>query len=243
MPSRRYTYTAWLIQAVTHPIRIVLFKIFLNIKVTGKNHIRGARILQKKKDGRGVLFVVNHTSELDQLILPITIGPFSVLMPLHYVARAPRDTQYEKERWGWRAFTYQPWFLKMCGAFPVASGMKDYAHALESHATLLKKGRSLVVFPEGSVTREVFRGDAHGGVGYLIETVNPIVVPILIDGLFAMKGSSDFWKRKRKVTITVKEPFMGDETLRNDSIQNEKHAYYRDIGEQVLDRIFGSKKQ
>lgn len=233
---RVYTVTAWVIQTITQPIRAVLFSYFLNLRIIGRENIRAAYKL-KKEHRTGVLFVANHTSELDQLIIPLGVGMFSGVAPLHYVARAPKNTEYEKERWGWRAFTYEPWFLKMCGGIPVGKDLGDYERSLAEHTTLLRLGKSVVIFPEGTITREEARAKARGGVGHLVNSM-PIVVPVHITSFLGMKGGKTFWSRERQVTLHIGEPILGSEILKVVPVQERKDEYYRTVGEYLLDRVY-----
>lgn len=232
-----YTVTAWIIQTLTQPLRAVLFSRYLHLKISGKENIKKALKLRKEQ-GVGVLFVANHTSELDQLIIPIGVGMFSGLAPLHYVARAPKEPEYEKERWGWRAFTYRPWFLMMCGGVPVKKKTGDYGIALAPHIKLLKSGKSVVIFPEGTILRETVRAKSRGGVGYVVEAANPIVVPLHITSFLGMKGGKTFWSRERHITLSIGEPVVGQELQESTPVQNQKDEYYRGVGETILDRVY-----
>ena len=109
---------------------------------------------------RGVIFAANHGSELDPILVPASLNPFSAVMPIFYVAREREF--YEKD--GFSKYIYGGFWFKLWGAYPAYMGKKDYAFSLQEHIKILNAGKSLLVFPEGEKTKNGEVGNGKGGV-------------------------------------------------------------------------------
>lgn len=234
MRDRFYHISAFILQNLAWPIEVILFRKYLSLSIQNKEHLKEAYDISRKT-GRGILIVTNHTSELDQILVAASLGFLSRVSPLFYVARARKDTAYERDRWGWRAFTYRHWFLRLFGAYPIIPNQKNYAVTLKNHTELLKEGRSLVIFPEGNVTRDTFRGTPKGGLGYLVKETCPIVLPLYIDGLWKM-SSQEFWEKKRAVTVVYKKPVRAEDIVQADFSQIESE--FQEISKKIMDLVY-----
>ena len=158
------------------PGRIILH-IFFRLRVHGAEHVRAAATM---RGASGVIFAVTHVSEFDPVILLSGISPLSPLFPMQYVLAPTKH--FKNPGFGWRRYVYGPNFFSAWGAYPIVPGLHDYSKSLEKHVDLLKGGKSVCIFPTGGVGHEGEVKPAHGGVAYLAETANAIVVPVLIKG-------------------------------------------------------------
>ena len=137
--------------------------------------------LENLKDLKGsVIFVSNHTSELDPILLPASFPLFSRFLPVFYVSREP--SFYNLKRMLKRIF-YGGIFFKFWGAYPAKIGLHDYNLSLPYHIKLLEKGSSVLIFPEGDKS---FDGKLHefkGGAAFLSHRTNTPIVPVAIIGV------------------------------------------------------------
>jgi long-chain acyl-CoA synthetase len=68
------------------------------------------------------------------------------------------------------------------------------------------RGFSILVFPEGSRTRDGSLGPFRAGIGLLATNLNIPVVPMRIDGLFALKKAGKKLVKPGTVTVTIGSP-------------------------------------
>lgn len=229
-----YTISAYLLQNIAWPIETLLFKQYLSMEVKNKKNLAEAQKLAQNHK-TGVLIVSNHTSELDQILLASSLGFLSTFSPLFYIARARKDDTYERARWGWRAFTYRHWFLRLFGAYPIVPNQKDYRTTLQDHIGLLRSGKRLVIFPEGGVTRPAYRGTPRGGVGYLALEIQCIILPVEVSGILNMTAK-DFWEKKRKVHITFKQPLYSQNL--SEKFSNLGAEQYQKCAEKIMELVY-----
>jgi 1-acyl-sn-glycerol-3-phosphate acyltransferase len=124
----------------------------------------------------GVLYVSNHQSFLD----PPMVG-FSLRRPLHFMARDSLFTGGPFE-----------WLIRSLNAFPVKRGRGD-VKAMKEGLRRLKKGNCLVLFPEGTRTRDGHIGRFHSGAAMLAQRGADWIVPVLVDGAY------ECWPRSQKL--------------------------------------------
>lgn len=203
------------------PTRIVL-SIFLRLKISGTENLRNL--------GRSVIFAVNHSSELDPIVVPAALPLFSRFMPMFYTSR-------EREfygKTGFKAFFYGGFFFKIWGAYPVHVGIKNYAQSLKDHIEILerKKG-SICIFPEGRKTKDGKMREARGGVAFLVGRTETPVVPVTINNIFGITAK-DFFLRKKRVSIIFGKPMMKKEVFNPVS---PSLAGYKQASQKIMRRI------
>jgi 1-acyl-sn-glycerol-3-phosphate acyltransferase len=121
----------------------------------------------------------------------------------------------------------------MLGGYAVHSGHKNYAYSLDSHIRLLRKGQTILIYPEGKRTLDGQMNPARGGLGYMVHTTGATVVPLAINTFFNM-SASEYFLRRRKVIMTILPAMHQKELI---DIQNPTVEDYRNAGQKVLDRI------
>jgi 1-acyl-sn-glycerol-3-phosphate acyltransferase len=89
----------------------------------------------------GVIFVINHISNAD----PLAVGQF-----LAFSGRWPRflakSSLFEVPALGW--------LLRACGQIPVQRRSPAAADALAAAVSAVEAGRAVIVYPEGTITRD-----------------------------------------------------------------------------------------
>ena len=169
-------------------IRAVLFtlyKIFFHFRAYGMFRV------PKDTDERGVILAPNHASFLDPPILGISLGR--------------RVTFLAKE------YLFKNFFvgavLRGIGAYPIKSEKDDF-RSIRDLIRLLKDGKCVVVFPEGTRSRDGQMKEPEGGIGFLAAKSHAYVVPVYIRGSYDAypKGAKMF--KVRPVQAYFGEPFI-----------------------------------
>lgn len=204
-----YLYSPLALQTFIWPITRPLFRFFIRLEIHGIENLEklaftdGRRQMLKNR----IIFAVNHSSELDPILVPASLPFLSPFMPFFYTSR---ESAFYKTS-GWRQFFYGGFFFKLWGAHPVRAGRQNYEESLATHIDILDKGRSVCIFPEGRTTQDGNIGrEAHGGVAYLSWRTGALVVPVRIKGVFKMT-LRDFLCRKRWVSVTFGAPLLPSE--------------------------------
>lgn len=197
-----YAVFPWILQTLIWiPTRITL-RFFTSVKIEGWENV--------SKLPKGIIFALNHSSELDPILLPASFPFFSKFSPTFYTSREP---EFYK-RSGWRQHFYGGTFFKAWGAYPVFVGKHNYDVSLSHHIGFLKDRSSLCIFPEGQKTRDGLVQEGKGGVTYLAWKANVPIVPVYIRGVFEMT-TGDFFLRRRKITVSFSQPIFPAELFPN----------------------------
>jgi 1-acyl-sn-glycerol-3-phosphate acyltransferase len=97
-------------------------------------------------------------------------------------------------------------FMPMVGAFTVRRGAVD-RHALDQAEQVLRAGRLLCLFPEGTRSRDGVLGPAHGGAALLAAKAAVPIVPVALTGTPRIFSRRFPWLGLPRVTVTIGAPF------------------------------------
>jgi 1-acyl-sn-glycerol-3-phosphate acyltransferase len=167
-----------------------LFKLFLLLWHRLK--IRDADNIPERG---GVLLASNHASFLD----PPVVGVGYRGRPVHFMAR---DTLWNSK--------FGTWWMDHVGCIPVSRGTGDMK-ALRLTIKLLKEGKVVSMFPEGTRTEDGDLQKAKGGIGFIIEKSGCAVVPAYIDGTYKAHPKGTKFIKPCKVTITYGKPITQED--------------------------------
>jgi glycerol-3-phosphate dehydrogenase (NAD(P)+) len=157
------------------------FGIWLRLSRTGREHFRGIK--------GGLIVASNHRSFLDPFVIGVTL-PWR--RPMQYVAKV----ELFERRW-------QGWLLSRVGAFPIRRGQSDET-AMETARTVLDRGGTICIFPEGTRIRSGSLATPKRGVGRLALETGAAVVPVAVHGSEHVRRG---WRiRPRKVKLRVGRP-------------------------------------
>ncbi|MDF7826916.1 lysophospholipid acyltransferase family protein [Pontiellaceae bacterium B12227] len=167
-----------------------MFKLFLLVW-----HRLGIRGVENIPDEGGVMIASNHASYLD----PPVVGVGYRKRPVHFMAR---NTLWKPG--------FGKWWMDSVGCIPVSRGTGD-RRALTTTIKLLKEGKVVSMFPEGTRTEDGELQEAKGGVGFIIEKSKCVVVPAYIDGSYAAHAKGAKFIKPLKVTITYGKPITQED--------------------------------
>lgn len=173
---------------------------FVGIKVFGRENI---------PEKGGFLIAANHRSYLD----PVIIG-VSCPRRLNYMAKA--------ELFKNRIYAL---ILKYSLAFPVKRGSTDLS-AFKESIRRVRRGKGLLIFPEGTRQINGRFADPEPGVGFLAAKLNVPVIPAFVDG--TDKALPHGAKFIRPAVITVR---FGEH------ISVERRMPYRNTAAQIMGSI------
>jgi 1-acyl-sn-glycerol-3-phosphate acyltransferase len=155
------------------------------VRIEGENHI---------PDGGPLLVASNHTSNRD----PMVLGAY---FPHTLFAMAKR------EMYANRLFA---WFLAGCNCIPVDRGGAD-RRAVSRALHVLRLGRRLLVFVEGTRSRDGSMHRAEAGIGFLARKSGAPILPVAISGTDG-HGERRGILRRREILVSYGEPFVADLT-------------------------------
>jgi 1-acyl-sn-glycerol-3-phosphate acyltransferase len=123
----------------------------------------------------GAIIVANHLSHAD----PVVVG--------HYVYDAGRWPSFLAKASVFRVPVIG-YIISRCQQIPVERGTVDAARSLDSLVTAVKDGSSVIIYPEGTTTKEPGLWPMKGktGAARLALTTGAPVIPIVMDGPQAM---------------------------------------------------------
>ena len=142
-----------------------------------------------------LLVACNHTSNLD----PMVIGGF---FPLTLFAMAKRELYFTPA---------VAWFLAGCNCIPVDRGGADRRAVTRALDVLRRRGR-LLIFVEGTRSRDGSMQRAEAGVGFLARRSGATVLPVALSTDDRSRGLL----RRRDIVLRYGEPFDLDLAGRRD---------------------------
>ena len=122
--------------------------------------------------------------------------------------------------------------LQWLGWIPLRIGRLD-RKAFDKATDLIKRGKVVVIFPEGSRTSDGQLGDAKPGLGMIVAQTGCAVVPAHLDGTFEVLPPEAKWPRFHPVTVRFGEPL----TFPIVGPEEENKTFYRNVSRTVMERI------
>lgn len=144
-------------------IRLV-FKIFYRLRVFGREHY---------PEG-GAIIAPNHVSYLDPPIV---------------AAASPEEVHFLARETLFRSLFGR--FIAALNSHPV-QGNANNVKAIKTICGLLKKGYKVLLFPEGTRSKDNVLGEIKPGIGMLVSRSETAIVPVYVHGTFRA------WDRNRK---------------------------------------------
>lgn len=136
-----------------------------------------------------VLLVSNHQSHVDPVATTLALP-----RECHYVAR---DTLFKNPLFG-RIIVH-------LNAFPIKRGAADVG-ALKEILRRLKGGCAVVIFPEGTRTKDGSLGEFRPNALAVAKKAKVTIVPVTVSGAFEALPRGSVLPRPRRVSIAYSEP-------------------------------------
>ncbi len=189
-----------------------LSRIFFIINIEGLENLNGIKA--------PVIFMPNHVSLIDPLIVSVAL-PRAFRRRLSFAAAY--DVLYQE-------YSYVRWLAELFfNAFPFPRREQEHVTTgLLNIGTMLDAGYSVVVFPEGQVSKDGRLQPLKRGAGLVAVEMGCAVVPVSLKGIEKLVPSDCFFPRKRGVvTITFGKPLVLKKT---DSYDNAVSEIYKELG-------------
>lgn len=139
----------------------------------------------------GVLLLSNHQSFVD---------------PAFIASKLPRKLSFLA-----RSGLFDPivfgWLIRQLNAFPVKQGKGDVG-AMKQSIALLQQGKALLMFPEGQRTADGRMQEIAPGAALIVKRAKVPIVPVAIEGAFAVWPKHRLLPRTGKVRINFGKPVM-----------------------------------
>ena len=140
---------------------------------------------------RAVLFVSNHQGNFD---IPILLGYID--KPKAFIAKAEVL----------KMPILSTWMKQMNCIFLDRNDMRQSLMAMNEATEYLRKGYSMVIFPEGTRSRGKTMGEFKAGSLRIAIKAKVPIVPITIKGSFKLMEQNGFLIKPAKVEIVISEP-------------------------------------
>ncbi|MEK6712112.1 MAG: lysophospholipid acyltransferase family protein [Nitrospinota bacterium] len=189
----------------------IFLRLFLTLKVSG---------LERVPPGGGVLFLCNHRSALDVLIIPWCIY---TRFPQEVLRQAGKEELFRMPVVGW--------VLTQWRSLPVKRGRGDMA-AIRRLEEYVRRDK-VILFPEGTRSRDGSLGEGNRMVGRIIRNARPVVIPMSIRGAEdVVPVGKTFPRPGATVEVKFGEPLPLDEEF---AIGNSKESSQR-----IVDKAMGA---
>ena len=168
------------------------FGVWLGLKLKYRMRIEGGEHIPL---AGGAVIAANHCSYLDPPVM-------CSCSPRRIVQFMARDTLFSSR--------FARWYFNGVRVIPLDRTRGDLG-ALRKAIAMLKEGKVIGLFPEGTRSPDGQMREAKGGIGFLIAKGDVPVVPIHISGTFDAfpKGSSRF--RPSRIVARVGKPISPEE--------------------------------
>ena len=162
--------------------RLVAWSIFARILVHGVEHVRA---------GQPYVYMANHSS------LIVTPALFAYL-PYPFRIMAKRELFF---------VPFMGWHLWTAGHFPIdRRDRRKTVRSLRRVIEEVRNGKSLVVFPEGTRTRDGRLQEFKPGTFKIALRAGVPIVPVTIRGTFTLLPSTTLAPRPGRVEVILGEP-------------------------------------
>ena len=184
----------------------VFSRVFLRYRTIGKEHI--------PRKG-GVLFAANHASYTDIPLLGCGIP--------RRVAFLGRATLFPNRFFNWA--------LRFLGWIPLKTDRID-RKAFGEAISLIKAGRPVVIFPEGTRSQDGHLKKGKPGIGVIVAETHCQVIPAYISGSYKVLPMGSTRLRLHPVTIHFGEPMDF-----SSSSHERPREFYEYVSSTVMTRI------
>lgn len=174
-----WPFTRYIVTGLSAAASVLFFKVLNRTVIIGRENVGEV--------GPNTVFLSNHQSMIDGFLVgPMILFPKAVLRPdlFPWLPAA------------WENFFENPlmrWFSDNWRCIPVKKGRRDFGAMLRMEACL-REG-VMIVFPEGTRTRDGRLLPPRSGIGYVMLKTRPKAIPVCMDGMTGLQPVGHFWPR------------------------------------------------
>ena len=200
-----------------------LMDLYTRRRVLGREHFDGLKA--------PVLFVANHSSHMDT---PAILRALPRPWRRRTVLAAAADYFYAKRRLGWTVSLF-------FGTVPMARDGRGLDEDSTAHIDkLFQDGWSLVMFAEGTRSRDGSVGKLHSGAAVLAAQYGLALMPIHVSGTHEVMPVGRYWMRlppgrpiprRRPIEIRFGAPIRADDTEHRHDVMERVRAFFEASGE------------
>ncbi len=190
------------------------YKILFRFKVYGIENL--------PKDSRGVIIASNHASFLDPPLVGVALK-----RPVAFLAK---DYLFKVFLLGT--------LIRWLGSLPIKSGKDDF-RSMRELLRALKSGKQVLIFPEGTRSKDGKLQPVEGGVGFLAIKSECYVVPTFIQGTYEAFPKGAKFLRPHPVKIYFGKPFI---PALDQQLLASQNAYLA-VSEKIMSEIQKMKEE
>ena len=138
------------------------------------------------------IIICNHQAHLDLMCI-LMLTPKLIILTNDWVWNSP----------------FYGRLIRYADYYPVSNGIEN---ALDQLQDAIKRGYSIVVFPEGTRSPDCSIKRFHRGAFYLAEQLQSDIIPVMIHGAGHVLPKDDFMLRKGQIHIQVMPRITPDDT-------------------------------
>lgn len=209
MSSAKHLKVSLTVYRSAQAVLFILFKACFRFKAFGANGV--------PNDSRGVILAPNHASYLDPPMFGVALRN-----PVTYLAK---DYLYKPIVFGS--------ILKWLGTLPIKSGTGNDFNTVRDLLRVLKDGKRIVVFPEGTRTADGQLQKPEMGVGFLAMKSKAWVVPVYIRGSYDAFSRHMKFFRCHPISMHFGKPFIPAE----DPKFKDQPEPYMAVAERIMAEI------
>lgn len=178
-----------------------VYKLFYNFRIEGIENI---------PQDKSLVLASNHRSYADPVILTIPMKK--------HVTYMAKEELFKNKLFGW--------FIKMLGAFPVRRGAGDM-QVIDDSVAILNSGRHLVIFPEGTRSKDGKVGKGKTGVALIAAKSGADVLPcgIIFEG--------EKLKFRSKLTLRIGKVIPAEEI----AVEDASPRALKDVKKRIMGAI------
>jgi long-chain acyl-CoA synthetase len=215
-----YPYPRWAMGFPFTWIRFVVYHVFFLPLTLIMCRVRTIGVEKLAKVKPPVLFVSNHVTDVDAaLIISALPWRWRYRMAIAMAGEILREWRVNSKLWyALGAALFNVFSL------PRQSGFRQsFAYAGEA----VDRGFSILIFPEGTETKDGRIQPFKAGIGLLVSELNLPVVPVMLRGLFEVKQRDQRFVKPGTVSVTFGEPIMFPAGESAADITNELDRIYK----------------
>lgn len=211
-----YPYSPWAQRWPVTWLRLLIYYLFVwpATMIMAKPRVVGSENL--KGFSGPALIVCNHVTQTDiAFILAALPARFRHKLAAAMQGEMLRSMRHPPKEWFFlRRWYEQLQYVLVAALFNVFSlpQRAGYRESFQYAGQLADRGWNVLVFPEGKRTETGELNEFRKGIGLLATRLNLPVIPMRIDGLYALKQQKKHFSRPGTVRVHISEPVRFETT-------------------------------